>query len=250
MKDPLYEAWTRSEHTSTALEKAGHCPFWMLGIRGYMRDEIAEVLQVVDKENPRWRDWFRTWLPQDLNTSTSFVLSQESIQGTLYNAYPAEFDVYLRCLMLDVYRQTGWPSRIKLGPAMHHYRHLFLSWTEHPRYSSFEKVPSPFQKAYGLEICPENNFDECMSESLHGWAFIKTRSGSLGWVPQTARVGDLVCLADGSPLPLILREAGPDLKMVVQDYTQDDRFELVGSAYIHGQMDTTQDYVSEDVYLV
>jgi hypothetical protein len=98
------------------------------------------------------------------------------------------------------------------------------------------------------EAYPERTFDECMGDHLHGWAFIQTKHGSLGWVPQTACVGDLVCIADGSPLPIILRKAGSELQLKARDWILEDVYELIGTAYIHDEMDRV--YESEDIFLV
>jgi hypothetical protein len=60
----------------------------------------------------------------------------------------------------------------------------------------------PRQSAY-----TEKNFEDCLCDRLHGWAFRQLLSGRLAWVSRLAEEGDIVFLAKGTPLPLIIRAA-------------------------------------------
>lgn len=55
-----------------------------------------------------------------------------------------------------------------------------------------------------------------------------TSDDRVGWIPQHAQVGDVVCLLEGAPEPYVIRAAGEGL------YT------VVGDAYIHGVMQGEQ----------
>lgn len=46
----------------------------------------------------------------------------------------------------------------------------------------------------------------------------------VGWIPEVAKVGDIVCLLQGAPFPFVLR---PD---------NDGYYEIIGDAYVHGVM--------------
>lgn len=52
----------------------------------------------------------------------------------------------------------------------------------------------------------------------------RTESGHIGWMPTTARTGDVICVFAGAPFPFLLRDDG------------DNHYKLIGDAYIHGIM--------------
>jgi hypothetical protein len=222
-------------------------PYGLLGLVGYIKDEVTQILQVVNTRDLNWRDWFRCWLPERLATASPVELPEHSAYLTK-DSYFVECDDYWRAVMLDVRRPaTGWPVRIAAyeeSSDAHYYRHLFLMWTRHPRYlvytdeSSSQSYPSP--KPVVKDSYREVRFEECIGEHLHGWAFCKMRNGSYGWVPQTAQVGDLVCVAIGSSLPLLLRRSYREVNPGVLDSIQwafKPRFEFIGTAYVQGYMD-------------
>ncbi|KAK5126138.1 hypothetical protein LTR85_011493 [Meristemomyces frigidus] len=51
-----------------------------------------------------------------------------------------------------------------------------------------------------------------------------TSNGLLGWIPETATVGDVICVFEGAPFPFLLSKKSGD------------RYTLVGDAYVHGIM--------------
>jgi len=59
---------------------------------------------------------------------------------------------------------------------------------------------------------------------LHSKRFALTQSGRLGIVPNIARAGDLCCIIQGFPAPLVLRK------------TPDDCYTLVEASFINGVM--------------
>lgn len=50
-----------------------------------------------------------------------------------------------------------------------------------------------------------------------------TRKGYFGAIPETAQIGDLVCMFDGTRSLFVVREKGA-------------YFQLIGTAYVHGLM--------------
>jgi hypothetical protein len=63
-------------------------------------------------------------------------------------------------------------------------------------------------------------------ELAQGRRFITTDKGYIGMAVSNARHGDLIVIAFGSSVPLILRPA-----------IQDNTYIFVGESYIHGVMD-------------
>ena len=55
-------------------------------------------------------------------------------------------------------------------------------------------------------------------------SFCMTKDGHMGWVPQSAIVGDLVSVLCGSTVPVLVRPKG-------------DAFQVIGQCYIEGIMD-------------
>ncbi|ERF76469.1 hypothetical protein EPUS_06131 [Endocarpon pusillum Z07020] len=55
--------------------------------------------------------------------------------------------------------------------------------------------------------------------------FCSTDNGRLGWTPDPAQEGDLICIFYGAKVPHVLRPCG------------DGRYRLLGGAYLHGMMD-------------
>ena len=52
-----------------------------------------------------------------------------------------------------------------------------------------------------------------------------SRKGRIGWVPKKGREGDVIAVAIGSEIPLVLRPRGKE------------EYEVVGACYLHGIMD-------------
>jgi hypothetical protein len=63
--------------------------------------------------------------------------------------------------------------------------------------------------------------------TLTGWRFGKTTSDMYCMLPPQTRIGDVLCVLNGGQVPLLLR---PKLGV-------EEKFELVGEAYVHGLMD-------------
>lgn len=79
------------------------------------------------------------------------------------------------------------------------------------------------------------SIDKSFRMFAHKRRFCATRSGQLGWVPAAAREGDLVCLASGAQVPIILRR--------VPASHGRERYMVVGDAFIEGYM-----LIRNDVY--
>jgi Heterokaryon incompatibility protein (HET) len=62
---------------------------------------------------------------------------------------------------------------------------------------------------------------------LAGWRFGKTVAGMYCMLPPQSKVGDVLCVPWGGQVPLLLRPQSGD----------DELYELIGEAYVHGVMD-------------
>ncbi len=49
-------------------------------------------------------------------------------------------------------------------------------------------------------------------------------------------MGDIVCIASGSSLPLIIRPANKEMREEAKNWMRTGLFELVGTGYIQGSM--------------
>ncbi len=69
-----------------------------------------------------------------------------------------------------------------------------------------------------------------------GFQFCRFTSGRFGWVPDTSKAGDVVCMAFGSKVPFALRSYEPQL-VYDNDSLNGDHFTMLGTACVHGVMD-------------
>lgn len=76
------------------------------------------------------------------------------------------------------------------------------------------------------EISEDSDIPEEHLE-LAGWRFGKTVAGMYCMLPPQSKVGDIICVPTGGQVPLILRLRSGD----------DELYELIGEAYVHGIMD-------------
>lgn len=88
----------------------------------------------------------------------------------------------------------------------------------------------------GQEILDIMAFEEPMSLFAEGRRFCSTANGYMGWVPQEAQLGDVLCIPKGSEVPFLLRKALfrrlPTLIRPGAIY-----YKIIGECYIHGMME-------------
>jgi hypothetical protein len=89
------------------------------------------------------------------------------------------------------------------------------------------------------DISAMMSFEEPMSMFSEGRKFCTTSNGYMGWAPQQAKLGDIVCIFKGSTVPFLLREAifkdPRSLPFLVRPFAR--YFQLVGECYVHGFME-------------
>lgn len=68
-------------------------------------------------------------------------------------------------------------------------------------------------------------FMESFSRYCNNRRFFRSQGGKYGWGPDQTREGDVICVLDGAPVPFVLRPVN------------DGCFEIIGDAYVHGNMD-------------
>lgn len=81
-------------------------------------------------------------------------------------------------------------------------------------------------------------FEEPMDLFAEGRRFCTTFNGRMGWVPQRAQIGDLVCIFQGCSVPFVIRKAffkNARLPFLVGPAIP--YYEVVGECYIHGYME-------------
>ncbi|KAK7749993.1 hypothetical protein SLS62_008102 [Diatrype stigma] len=94
------------------------------------------------------------------------------------------------------------------------------------------------------EVNPRHNVLRRMMvhrlSSFYQRRFCSTTGGRLGWVPITAKPGDIICIFHGAPVPFVLRpkmKEHQDPSVPFSTFAFDKAgFELVGEAYVDGMM--------------
>lgn len=78
--------------------------------------------------------------------------------------------------------------------------------------------------------CTAQEFSAKVAKAIHagmsGRTLAITKSGHIGAVPQTAEIGDEICVLYGCSVPVVLRPS-----------TEVDSYKFVGECYLHGFMD-------------
>jgi hypothetical protein len=82
------------------------------------------------------------------------------------------------------------------------------------------------QANWYMEISEDSDIPE-EHVVLAGWRFGKTVAGMYCMLPPQSKVGDILCVPNGGQVPLLLRPRSGD----------DELYELIGEAYVHGVMD-------------
>ena len=67
-------------------------------------------------------------------------------------------------------------------------------------------------------------FEAAMDRWAAGRRFCASEAGYIGWVPQTADVGDMLCVILGAEVPFVLRKR------------PSGQYQLIGECYVHGFM--------------
>ncbi|KAF3043882.1 hypothetical protein E8E11_006143 [Didymella keratinophila] len=91
----------------------------------------------------------------------------------------------------------------------------FKYWEDDELWDKFNN-PGPFRSFYARQ------------QALDGRQIFQSVHGRLGFVIRGVRPGDLVCVLNGSPTPHVIRKP--------EDREADERYRLVGDAYVHGLM--------------
>lgn len=180
--------------------------------------------------------WARDWLPDSLASSSN------TAQG--YPTGGDAFEAYWRTLMTDC---VAFPSRRLSEDDIEEYSHLFNDWRTKIAELPLRDANMPPDKndgdqalLYAMGRAAEN---AGVTNILERWRFAELRSGLYAMVPweglrkpdEGAKVGHLVVVARGGKVPLVLREkAAPGQK---KGCDGSERWEVVGTAYVHGFMD-------------
>jgi Heterokaryon incompatibility protein (HET) len=119
----------------------------------------------------------------------------------------------------------------KAGPG---YRDHWLAL--HTLYSRFEDVVNTNLNLQ--QILAMMAFEEPMGLFAEGRRFCTTSNGFMGWVPQQAQLGDMLCVFSGSKVPFLLRRAlfeRNDLPFLIRPGAE--YFKVIGECYVHGIME-------------
>jgi hypothetical protein len=104
---------------------------------------------------------------------------------------------------------------------------------DQPVYEAFLKTinwPLPLENNLAYEemsaACAEaNDYYSTLNTVANNRRPFKSDKGHLGLAPESAEIGDIVCIFHGAVVPFVLRPEA------------DGRYRLLGEAYVHGIMD-------------
>ena len=177
--------------------------------------------------HPTDGDQFRTWMPDSL------------LDGdyTYFNGEDA-FEAYWRTIMLDC---KAYPVT-RLNPAdLNMYRGRFVAWRNStPKYFAWDDFDSHGDPSNTMDR--DGQMADSYSSSLpravlirqtfKDWRFATTAGDQFYcMVPKESRGGDLLVVAKGAKVPLVMRPTTDS------DDSRGAGFALVGTAYVHGFMD-------------
>jgi hypothetical protein len=225
--------------TAKALQPVTITPAGILTIFGTALGSITTLKPVRETAYSHgyyFSPWARDWLPDSLINSSNTPQS--------YPTGGDAFEAYWRTLMTDC---LAFPSRRLSENDILEYRHLFNEWRTKITQLSFRDVDEQPDKDDGDKelLCAMGNAAKKagVTSLLRNWRFAELGSELYAMVPwegvqeaeKGAKVGDVVVVARGGKVPLVLREkATPDEKKSPEG---SERWEVVGTAYVHGFMD-------------
>jgi hypothetical protein len=76
-----------------------------------------------------------------------------------------------------------------------------------------------------------------LQNTLRGYTFSTSRDGYYTMVPTTSKPGDVIMVAWGLSVPVILCRVEDDTEEDEGDWEEIERYVLIGPAYVHGVMD-------------
>jgi hypothetical protein len=174
--------------------------------------------------------WARDWLPDSLASGSD---------NSMYPTGCDAFEAYWRTLMTDC---IAFPSRRLLESDVQEYANLFNDWRAKIAalpYNDMIEHPDKYDGDEKLLYTMGNAAQKAgMSELIRKWRFAELEGGLYSMVPweetaqepvHSTKVGDVVVVVMGGKVPLVLREKGND--------EENGKWEVIGTAYVHGFMD-------------
>lgn len=202
--------------------------------------KVATLKPVRERSYSAWRSfspWARDWLPDSLTGDKGAAPS--------YPAGGDSFAAYWRTLMTDC---VAFPSRRLSADEILEYGSLFERWREKitalPLFSADGHPDNGDDNQKLLDEMDRMARRTGVITLLAQWRFAELEGGLYAMVPwaasekgpgNEAEVGDVVVVVEGGKVPLVLRPK------TVGDGEEDGggtkRWEIVGTAYVHGFMD-------------
>jgi hypothetical protein len=131
---------------------------------------------------------------------------------------------------VDAYLRTITRDTSAFSPRLTASDHAF----DHPAFCSWEKAGCP-GSVPPAEVWHEISRD--VAKIIRDTDIFISREGHLVLGPKVTKVGDVICIFQGGPVPFVLRQLGGD------------EYLLVGECYVHGIMDGEAiSNVSEDQF--
>ena len=180
--------------------------------------------------------WARDWMPNGLADPKS----EDKSYVTGGNA----FEAYWRTLMTDC---LAHPSRRLSQDDLKKYTEIFNEWRQKtsllplsdPDLGQYDKYDGDKDLLYEMSELARRTGIFSLTEE---WQFAELSGGLYAMVPwegglsgdeKPSKIGDLVVAVDGGKVPLVLRER----KNVGHHENSGVKWEVIGTAYVHGFMD-------------
>ena len=175
----------------------------ILQIDGATVDSIQSVRTGIAMTDHDWEEKAKGWVPRDLRERPYIHLD-----GTEHDATNILWKTILKYHPFTSYTNT------RAGRRWHveHYRYLFLKWAGLPL------TPSDITKAEKSVALRrgddeqaewiERDFTQCVEGFLHGWTLCTTSKNMWALVPFDSTAGDIIVVARGACVPLVLRPSG------------------------------------------
>ena len=191
----------------------------ILYLDGAVVDRIQSVSTGITTNDHDWEERVRSWVPKDLGQQP-----YTHLDGSEHDAV----DVFWKTL-LKYHEHTSY-KQIRPGRRWHvkYYCYLFMKWAglqlSQSDIENGEKSASPRKGNDDEAVWIERDFTQCIQGFLPGWALCTTSMDMWALVPFDAEKGDVIVVARGAYVPLVLRPV------------EGGGYRLVGTSYMYGLM--------------
>ena len=202
----------------------GRIDFNTLSLDGVLLNKIVVLSRALNPNS-------RTGQSADRKTAGKRILKHEEESFKIFkqsrNYAQSDLTAYVRALVADIYDDEHRLNPQQLLVFCATYRWSIPTVTANWGFaSSWDKISTTqignFDQPVGWQDVPI--FATAMGTAATGRAFCLFDDGRVGWVPESAEIGDRTAIFSGGTVPILLRSSGND-------------YIVLGEAYVDGMMD-------------